>query len=45
MDSCTCEALSWPAEGKTVTDIAVLMKISPEAVKAHLDSARRPTVT
>ncbi|MFZ2109539.1 MAG: helix-turn-helix domain-containing protein [Roseiarcus sp.] len=40
-----CEALSWPAEGKTVADIAVLMKISPEAVKAHLDSARRPTVT
>jgi LuxR family quorum-sensing system transcriptional regulator SinR len=35
-----CEALSWTAEGKTVVDIAVLMKISPETVKAHLDSAR-----
>ena len=35
-----CEALSWTAEGKTVADIAVLMKISSETVKAHLDSAR-----
>jgi DNA-binding CsgD family transcriptional regulator len=39
-----CEALSWPVEGKTVADIAVLLKISPETVKAHLDSARCPTV-
>jgi LuxR family transcriptional regulator, quorum-sensing system regulator SinR len=35
-----CEALAWTAEGKTVADIAVLMTISPETVKAHLDSAR-----
>jgi len=35
-----CEAPSWTAEGKTVADIAVLTKISPETVKAHLDSAR-----
>jgi LuxR family quorum-sensing system transcriptional regulator SinR len=34
------EALNWTAEGKTVFDIAALMKISPETVKAHLDSAR-----
>jgi len=34
------EALAWTAEGKTVVDIATLMKISPETVKAHLDSAR-----
>jgi DNA-binding CsgD family transcriptional regulator len=34
------EALSWSAEGKTVEDIAVLMKIAQETVKAHLDSAR-----
>jgi DNA-binding NarL/FixJ family response regulator len=40
-----CEAPSWPAEGKTVADIAVLMKISPETATAHLDSARCPTLT
>jgi LuxR family transcriptional regulator, quorum-sensing system regulator SinR len=34
------EALSWSAEGKTIEDIAVLMKIAQETVKAHLDSAR-----
>lgn len=34
------EALSWVAEGKTIADVAVLMAISPETVKAHLDSAR-----
>jgi len=34
------EALSWTAEGKTVADIAQLMRISNETVKAHLDSAR-----
>lgn len=34
------EALEWSAEGKSVADIAVLMRISPETVKAHLDSAR-----
>ncbi|WOJ91629.1 LuxR C-terminal-related transcriptional regulator (plasmid) [Methylocapsa polymorpha] len=34
------EALEWTAEGKTVEDIAILMRISPETVKAHLDSAR-----
>lgn len=34
------EALSWSAEGKAVEDIGVLMAISPETVKAHLDSAR-----
>jgi LuxR family quorum-sensing system transcriptional regulator SinR len=34
------EALAWTAEGKSVVDIAVLMKISAETVKAHLDSAR-----
>ena len=36
-----CEALAWTAEGKTVADVAVLMKISMETVKAHLDSARQ----
>jgi DNA-binding CsgD family transcriptional regulator len=35
-----CEALTWTAEGKTVVDIGTLMMISPETVKAHLDSAR-----
>ncbi len=34
------EALEWSAEGKAVEDIAVLMRISHETVKAHLDSAR-----
>lgn len=34
------EALSWTAEGKHVADIATLMHISAETVKAHLDSAR-----
>jgi len=34
------EALNWTAEGKTVADIAALMHISTETVKAHLDSAR-----
>ena len=34
------EALSWTAEGKSVVDIAALMRISAETVKAHLDSAR-----
>lgn len=34
------EALEWSAEGKSMADIAVLMRISPETVKAHLDSAR-----
>lgn len=34
------EALEWSAEGKSVADIAVLMRISAETVKAHLDSAR-----
>lgn len=34
------EALSWSAEGKAVEDIGLLMTISPETVKAHLDSAR-----
>ncbi|WOJ88952.1 autoinducer binding domain-containing protein [Methylocapsa polymorpha] len=34
------EALEWAAEGKTVEDIAILMRISAETVKAHLDSAR-----
>lgn len=34
------EALAWTAEGKTVADIAALMCISAETVKAHLDSAR-----
>jgi LuxR family quorum-sensing system transcriptional regulator SinR len=34
------EALAWTAEGKTVADIAALMRISGETVKAHLDSAR-----
>lgn len=34
------EALAWTAEGKTVADIAALMRISAETVKAHLDSAR-----
>lgn len=34
------EALEWSAEGKSVADIAILMRISAETVKAHLDSAR-----
>jgi DNA-binding CsgD family transcriptional regulator len=34
------EALTWTAEGKSVADIAILMRISAETVKAHLDSAR-----
>jgi DNA-binding CsgD family transcriptional regulator len=34
------EALSWSAEGKSIEDISVLMAISAETVKAHLDSAR-----
>jgi DNA-binding CsgD family transcriptional regulator len=34
------EALEWSAEGKTLADIAILMRISVETVKSHLDSAR-----
>jgi LuxR family quorum-sensing system transcriptional regulator SinR len=34
------EALEWSAEGKSPADIAILMRISVETVKAHLDSAR-----
>lgn len=34
------EALAWTSEGKSVADIATLMRISAETVKAHLDSAR-----
>jgi len=34
------EALEWAAEGKTIEDTAILMRISAETVKAHLDSAR-----
>lgn len=34
------EALEWSAEGKSLADTAVLMRISVETVKAHLDSAR-----
>ena len=34
------EALSWTSEGNSVADIATLMRISAETVKAHLDSAR-----
>lgn len=34
------EALEWAAEGKTVADTAILMRISDTAVRAHLDSAR-----
>ncbi len=34
------EALAWTAEGKSIADIATLMRISSETVKAHLDSAR-----
>jgi len=34
------EALAWTSEGKSIADIAVLMQISAETVKAHLDSAR-----
>ena len=35
-----CEALSWIAEGKTIEDVGVILGISDETVKAHLDSAR-----
>jgi DNA-binding CsgD family transcriptional regulator len=34
------EALEWAGEGKKPMEIASLMRISLEAVKAHLDSAR-----
>jgi LuxR family quorum-sensing system transcriptional regulator SinR len=34
------EALRWVAEGKTVADIAILMRISAETVKTHLHAAR-----
>lgn len=34
------EALEWAAEGHTIADIARHMRISPETVKGHLDSAR-----
>jgi DNA-binding CsgD family transcriptional regulator len=34
------EALEWAGEGKKPTEIASLMRISLETVKAHLDSAR-----
>lgn len=34
------EALQWAAEGKSVEDTAILMRISAITVKAHLDSAR-----
>ena len=34
------QALAWTSEGKSVSDIATLMGISAETVKAHLDSAR-----
>lgn len=34
------EALEWSAEGKTLADIAILMRISTETVKSHLESAR-----
>jgi DNA-binding CsgD family transcriptional regulator len=34
------EALTWTSEGKNIADIAILMRISAETVKAHLDSAR-----
>ncbi|MBX3528237.1 MAG: LuxR family transcriptional regulator [Rhodoblastus sp.] len=35
-----CETLSWIAEGKTIDDVGVILGISNETVKAHLDSAR-----
>jgi DNA-binding CsgD family transcriptional regulator len=34
------EALEWAAEGKSVEDTAITMRISTAAVRAHLDSAR-----
>lgn len=34
------EALEYSAEGKNLPEIAILMRISLETVKAHLDSAR-----
>jgi LuxR family quorum-sensing system transcriptional regulator SinR len=34
------EALEWSAEGKSINDISILMRISAQTVKAHLDSAR-----
>ncbi|WOJ90025.1 response regulator [Methylocapsa polymorpha] len=33
------ETLEWAAEGKTVKDTAILMRISAETVKTHLESA------
>ena len=34
------EALQWSAEGRTTEDIGILMSISTETAKAHLDSVR-----
>lgn len=34
------EALEWAAEGKSVEDAALLMRISAITVRAHLESAR-----
>lgn len=32
--------MHWLAEGKTIRDIAVLMDVSAETVKSHVNSAR-----
>lgn len=34
------EALEWAAEGKSIEDTAILMRISAATVRAHVDSAR-----
>ncbi len=34
------EALEWAAEGKSIEDTAILMRISTATVRAHVDSAR-----
>jgi LuxR family transcriptional regulator len=35
-----CEALEWVADGKTTTDVALLMGVSPAMVEKHLRLAR-----
>lgn len=35
------QCLTWTAQGKTVADIAVLIKIAPRTVVFHLENARR----
>jgi LuxR family transcriptional activator of conjugal transfer of Ti plasmids len=36
-----CQCLAWTAQGKTVSDVAVLVEIAPRTVVFHLENARR----